>query len=220
VEDDEQHRGRKCQERFLEVETLEEGRERCREEDRDRQPLARAISAREPPGEDEEQEAEDHRHAVRQLDDRERHGPLEERRSMSERRGGGARQEHDPAQEGVGSDRRAEERADAPARAQEAPREDQRREDPGQDVVDQPVEDQRGQDAVVAPRGPAEREEPERVRRAEPSGYEAHEAHELPQEEGAQRVTGSIPPAKLDRARWKTTHASAQSRHATAAIAA
>ena len=84
-EEDQQDRRAERQQRFFVVEAFQERRQRRGEEKRDREAVARPVSARQPARDEDQHEAEQDRGAVGDLDQSQRDGFLQEPRSIGER---------------------------------------------------------------------------------------------------------------------------------------
>ncbi len=172
------------QDRLLEIEPLQEGGERGRQEQRQGEPVAGAVATRQAARDDEQQEAEHDRGAVRDLDQRQGDRLPEEGGPLGQGRRRGARQEDRPAHHGVRGDGGAHEGGGTGTGAHQAAGQDQGRRGPRQHVIDEPVEEERRQHAVVPPRRVAQGQEPVGVGRSQPSRDEAHEPDQLSDEEG------------------------------------
>src|SRR5437867_5930749 len=123
---------------------------------------------------------------MRDLDEREGDGSGEEVRAARQRWRRGLEEEDCAGQERVRSTERPQERRDTPPGAHEVSGKDEGREGPGQDIVDEPVDDERRRQPLPASRRRTERCEPEGVRRAQAARDEAREADGEPQKEAAE----------------------------------
>ena len=171
---------------LLEIKPLQERRDGPGQEERQGQTMAGSIPSRQPPRNHEQQEAQDDGDPVGDLDQGKRDGFPEESQPVGQRGSGGADQKNGTAQERVRSDGGPQEHTGSPAGAHEAPGQDQGREHPRQNVVDDPVDEEGRNQPVMAAYLVSQLQEPEGVCGPQPSGNKTDQADELSHEEGRQ----------------------------------